>query len=585
MEEPVTEKIEEVIEESWVRTNIGQFPSLVHRITSEERDGVAEMLRGKLDSLRAKIKKRKEERNEWVDLWGELTKTTLLSGLFVAHVEENEYDYLKQIFFGRDLFDDSEKADKYDKALLTELAFLEQHLSRTNQIKLKNEVIGDSVFGDNNLDKWRPWTPPFREYWRRWQIREMKGENPSSNRQDRTDTSSESNTKVIAVVSLKGGVGKSIITGTIAKYLANLDEDKRPAIIDLDANGPSTQFTFHVPLVRETLGSVALPVEEETFGCDNDPSEKQPEEGWTYSSWADVFMPSNGGASTIPEAKIDEGVSGGEQYEENIRYFLIPDSPLYSAEVKVSDGSIGSTLNVEDSLRNTIDGFKDSDTDYVIIDFHPGISGSNGSILRLLEEEYDTTVLCVTSPRAPDLAGTLSEILDLNGIKEFENSPKLIVNKWEYSSQNDDGGGKDRPVRPDSRRKELKKGFVEYMDKITSRILGKDVRKMTSGDLIYTWRLWSYLYLRIHLTDAGEIRENAPPRWMDFDLCVLPEDKILRTAMNPVLEEELNSQSDDENSDDEDRSLHVRADWCEKRGIMSTDWATILTEFVDKKCT
>ena len=63
--------------------------------------------------------------------------------------------------------------------------------------------------------------------------------------------------KVIGVVSGKGGVGKSLVTGLLAVSMQRLGY--RTAILDADITGPSIPQAFGVREKIETLGEVMLP--------------------------------------------------------------------------------------------------------------------------------------------------------------------------------------------------------------------------------------------------------------------------------------------------------------------------------------
>lgn len=372
--------------------------------------------------------------------------------------------------------------------LLTELCYMDQFVEGKTRQHI-NDTHGDTL-------KKHSWSPAIKDYLLAWQqgdtFRRLKAFAGLPSKE-------KPKPRVILVISAKGGTGKSITSVAIAKFL--LSREKRVGLIDLDDSGPTMQYLFNIPEVVEGMNELPNLESIEKFA-------------WCYPTFLDVLNVQNESSnySNIDLLKMAEDVILSCKDEPKLSAILLPESPTYCAKIArawAQDHS-GKIIRALSACISALESKKDCE--YVIIDFGPGVYGTNGAILKWASNYLNATPIVLTSSRASDIATSIYETPWLAAKYEFEWCTPLLhfINRWPYEES--------------CVSKILKWANHSVSDAIEASLEGKKT-DVSSATLIHSKRFWPIMY------------QNALDEYRDDDeavfkttqvLAQLPEDDTVR---------------------------------------------------------
>ncbi len=339
------------------------------------------------------------------------------------------------------------------KLLLTELCYMDQFVSGKTR-----QHINDRF---SHILRENAWSPAIRDYLHAWaqleQSRELKEMLPV----ERLEAP-----RLILVLSAKGGTGKSITAAAIAKFL--IGKGKHVGVIDLDDSGPSAQYLFDVPQVSEAMKEIPPAV------CNSD-------DRWCYPTFLDVLHHVNE-CSQHTRSSILSVASKAvltSPTEPKLAFVLLPESPTFCADVARA-WSQGEARNIIKAFDGCIRAMSKIGCDYVVVDFSPGVYGTNGRIIKWASMHYASTPIVMTSSRASDIATSIYEAPWLAAKYEFDWATPLLhfVNRWDYEES-------------------CVRRIVAWANEATVAAVNAEIREgraVSSATEIHSKRFWPIMY-------------------------------------------------------------------------------------------
>ena len=392
---------------------------------------------------------------------------------------------------------------------LCELSYVDQHLFENEDQKIRSylfEEICDRLNRGN-------WAPPIRDYslgMAMWK----PGRRPVATREERKRP------HIIAVASVKGGVGKSIIAIALTTYLA---KSRKTALLDLDFSGPTAQYHFNIPDVTKALSALPPALSQrESTQCT-----------WNYPTLLDLveYEGQEEGVEAIASS-LDLPISSVTGLK--AAAVLLPDSPTYCAQLsKDIEGGVRHVkyLRKLDNLFRSL--CEKRGYENIVLDLRPGLFGVNGEMLRWLCNTYPTQLAVVSSPRGCDVVTSMYEAswLAAEGDFKWSGAIRHFVNMWP-----EDNGDLVTCLDAWANRYIREALIAAFRNQWTST---------TSGAQVYSWRLWSYLYLRSIESSRARLQFSY-----------LPYNDLLRDIMTPPLGDDVLFQTDVEEI--------INTDWFDK---------------------
>lgn len=409
-----------------------------------------------------------------IDTFLSATERPSVSGAHTA----SDYRYPKDI--RRLALNESVYVDQY---LLAESA-----LSNAESLRAK---LFDSIGTECKRD---PWSPAICDYHNVFSTLRRSRQSP-----EQTDLN------VYMVCSVKGGVGKSTVALALFETLSALHR-QRTLLMDLDFSGPTLQYYLRIPDCSKRLVR---------FNSDETISSSE----WCYPSLLDLVPWArrlNESQLRSKAADIILRVHG----DDNKGVVLLPDSPTVSQMLynRLSDPESPSDLLMP--IRAVLEAAIEKQYTNVILDLPPGLIGTNGVLLNFISQFCRTQLLLVSSARASDLATSIYEGIfiaaegEINVVKPVH----YFVNMWRRTT---DGGDLRRELKP-------------WLDVWTNRCIERaikgsmhaatNVKDATTGDYVFHWRIWSYLYWRSVSRSKDNMRIEPLPYSEELaELLSIPE--------------------------------------------------------------
>lgn len=310
--------------------------------------------------------------------------------------------------FGRLLSPDSTLVGESKNLLATEMCYMDQFVEgKTRDFIAKNF---QHVFEQYNN------TPAILDYLAAWekleQFNEFKSVFPVDKNAKRTP-------HAILILSAKGGTGKSTTTAAIAHYLS--EKGKKVGIIDLDDSGPTAQYLFDVDEVTTSMNEIPR-------------FDQKRYSEWCYPSFLDILDAQEEGSKGDCLDEVSNRTVLKSSDKPNLSLVLLPESPTLCARVATEwSTDVGQRVRV--ALSSLMRVLRDQHhCEYVVVDFAPGMYGTNGQIIKWFSMNCLTTPIVLTSSRASDIATSIYESPWLASKHEFEWATPLLhfINRWDY---------------------------------------------------------------------------------------------------------------------------------------------------------
>lgn len=419
------------------------------------------------------------------------SKTILGLGISIASLDSpQEQQTLLDDTFLRIVAEDSDYSLYCKRLVLNELTYVDQYLHGAHA-EDPHGVRRRAMATILPLCRKYPWCSAVRDFALNcdlWVYRDKVTRSYSS-------TMVKPSLDVYLVCSVKGGVGKSTTAVTLFEY-ARRRLGKKTLLVDLDMSGPTAQYALDVPSCSLQLGM--LPdLDTPTVPLDDIPR-------WCYPSLIDYC------GSECPAAPplldLDDAGAGW--------VVAIPDSPTFAAHC---DAYVSEDLERDvliQGLQHILATAAADECSTVIVDLGPGIVAANGVVLRWLSHHYHTRIMLLTTARASDFANSVYEGTWASAMGEFGwQLPILhVINLWQSSSP-------PGTVLPTWANQFIWKCLKACVSAQQGPAATLDV---TSADMIFFWRLWSYLYV------LGVSRAEK-----QFKTISLPYAEEMRTVHDP----------------------------------------------------
>lgn len=426
----------------------------------------------------------------------QLRKAVLGIGIHVAAQSSDEEQHRSlELTFGH-LLDprNSGTAESHRTALLcTELAYLDQFVGETTRLAIR-ERFGPMLESHQ-------WSPAIRDYLEAWTMLDR------GNRLDAVTgrpVEKKGRPRLVIVMSQKGGTGKTLLATSALQYF--LSAGRTCAYVDLDASGPTAQYTFNISQVREGMAGVPR---DAAYGGSQ----------WCYPTFLDVLKvadrpePSHAAKARDAAANVilDDCDSGA-------LCVVLPDSPTFCAKVAARWDDDSGRVAIQAALDGCMDALLQRGCQNVVIDMGPGLYGTNAMVIRWASKYHATVPVVLTSPRASDIATSMYETPWLSAGYEFDWAAPLlhVVNRWHYP---EDREPLDRVCTW------AEDAIVQLVDASSTSAYDN----VTSASQIHGWRYWPMLYVR----SLSGRRELAPG---DQVIKFLPEDSAIREVFSPSTE-------------------------------------------------
>jgi len=303
---------------------------------------------------------------------------------------------------------------------------------------------------------------------------------------------SKESIEVYFVCSTKGGVGKSVTALSLLHFLAEqTDGEDRVAIMDLDASGPTLQFTLDMTSVSNTHS--LLP----SYDTESDPKPT-----WRYWTLLDVLPLARRKQKKKMRAMAQKCIFPVRNLT-RASAVLLPDSPTFTAAVSSYWNEEVERENVLFAISAVFDALATTNPRHtcVVLDCSPGLFGANGFLLQWVSQRFPTSLVVLSSPNASDIGTTLYETLWIAaaGAFRWRRTPLLLANKW--------------PSDGKSLEKTLDTWTGKYVKASVDAALAGNTEATTSASQIYASRMWSYLYWRTlkprSFLDLRQLREDT----------------------------------------------------------------------------
>jgi DNA polymerase III delta prime subunit len=410
--------------------------------------------------------------------------------------------------------------------LLTELCYMDQFTAGETRKWINREFV--------MLLQRHAWSPAIRDYL----AASEKAKAFVGQKQFAGIKRDASSPRLFLIISGKGGSGKSTTAAALAHHL--LSQNKTVGIIDLDESGPSTQYAFSIKEVIDGMGEVP-----------NDGHQSNTE--WCYPTFLDVLNAAkdhtgNDKSERMKAAAKRSIVSSLDH--SNLYCVLLPESPTFCAEVADAWGR-NYSIEIIHCLEECVAALADKGCQHIILDFAPGLYGTNGAVIKWLSVHYRCSPIVLTSPRVSDIAVSVYETPWLAATHEFEWATPLlhIVNRWQ---QSDPCG----------------EVIAKWADHAVSSAIKASVdpsHRASSATQIHSKRFWPIMYLiALDSTDEDTDAFFEPSHVLTH----LPEDNYVRLLT--TLDSVVSGHSD----------LKI-----EKSALEKTTWYKMLVERVTKYLT
>jgi NUBPL iron-transfer P-loop NTPase len=335
---------------------------------------------------------------------------------------------------------------------------------------------------------------PIRDYRDGWKLLNEIRRNQGRALESARDPSRRKDFEVILVGSIKGGVGKSMISIALAHYLQSRNRSGA-CIVDLDVMGPTLQFNLDIPDISKALSV-------------NPDKHASRERYWPYATFLDLLKNPSLMGNQIYLNSAELGSPGA------LKTVVLPDSPtVASTELAAPFFNTVARMEFLIALRRLLDGMQAENIRYVIIDLAPGLFGTNGVIFNWLTTLYPTSLVLVSSPRSFDIGTSFYEGFWLSA-QEYVPWHRPILHLLNM-----------RPA-DEVEEKRTDRQIREYVDDIVSVVFQHDFgygSAPSSGQYVLFWRLRSYLY-KIAL---DQVRKKAYRNF--YELIPLRYEERLRT--------------------------------------------------------
>jgi hypothetical protein len=331
--------------------------------------------------------------------------------------------------------------------------------------------------------------------------------------------------QVTAVGSVKGGVGKSITAISLANFLLENDPDSRIALIDLDVSGPTLQFNLNISDIATALGTNPDRAVNDSYV-------------WPYPTILDVDTVSHSASPSLflqPANFGDQTLIGDPG---RISVLTLPDSlTVTGTHVGTQYFERLANINILGALETIFDALmrQPFNVNHVVLDFGPGVFGTNGTLFKWLSDNYPTSLILMCSPRSFDIANSLYEGIWLSA-KDFlpwHRNVLQMLNMWDPKEWKI-GASKATETELDN----IMANYInQYFDEVVTNDFSSPSdpsAKISSGKYIMFWRLRSYLY-KIAMDQAeGEIgRTRSSINPLRYEIKTLPYDQDIRTLLHP----------------------------------------------------
>jgi hypothetical protein len=316
--------------------------------------------------------------------------------------------------------------------------------------------------------------------------------------------------EVILVGSMKGGVGKSLVSIALANYYTeqgSAPSEGATCLIDLDVLGPTLQFSLNLRKVAEGL-------QVKSSGGGEGPT------NWPYPTFLDLLERANDTSNTMPMPDVSTICLDYPLNNRSVKVVVLPDSPTVTS-THIADLFFKTVARIQflEAIKHLLDSLKKANFRRVIIDLAPGLYGTNGLLFHWLTAQYPTSLVLVSSPRSFDIGSSLYEGFWLSP-KEFLPWHRPILHLLNMRDELEMSAGSDVLLR-------------SYVDNILNQVISHDFRESiempTSGQYVLFWRLRSYLYkIALDCVQAREFRRQ-------YDIQLLPYREELRTLAQEEL--------------------------------------------------
>jgi len=466
--------------------------------TEVEKEGIYREYSHRLESiLFSRRKGRGNQEQEFKIILG-------LSLLIACEPKEHQANRLQEVFLDllRRLGKDKNYAPDIYYMLLCELTYLDQFLKELDLRRTLHDAL------PTHFRKF-PKSPAYTDYDTGWSLSDQYEEYAESTKADQHRSD---DLQIILVGSVKGGVGKTLISIALAHHLIHHEKNQaaRVALLDLDSSGPTLQYNLDIPDVAKGLSAWREPTEKGHTGT------------WTYPTFADLLMQikkTHVGTTLLTVNDKDQRI------ESRLRAIVLPDSPnVTGIELATNYSNPFESPNVIVALRSLIekradrlpDGKRGFNFTHLVIDLGPGLFGTNGLLFTWLTTQYPTSLLLVSSPRAFDLATSLYESVWLSTPQYLSwNRPIMqFLNMWSGPPDKIDD------LLQDKTNKTLKK------------VLARE--DLTSTDCIMFWRLREFLYGVAVKNASGAISTDTQKLGDRYNIRALPYDNELRELLHSL---------------------------------------------------
>jgi hypothetical protein len=368
--------------------------------------------------------------------------------------------------------------------LLTELCYMDQFVSGETRQSINDRFSAE-------LRK-NAWSPAIKDYLHAW-----SGLERSKRFEEIKLTTRLDSPQLILVMSAKGGTGKSITAAAIAKFLMN--NGKTVGLLDLDDSGPTAQYLFDVREVSDAIREI--PPSATPSAC-----------RWCYPTFLDVLTLTRTDPNRT-EAEVIETANRAIvecRDEPRLLLMLLPESPTFCAEIANAWGQ-GEYSEIIEAVSASVQAMSRRGCGYVVVDFAPGLFGTNGAIIKWASATYRASPILLSSSRASDIATSIYEAPWLAAKYEFKwHTPLLhLINRWHYEQP-------------------CVEKIVDWANRATEAALDMEIgqgREVSSATEIHSKRFWPIMY-QVALDDDG--RNDVAVFDKTQVLTQLPEDEELR---------------------------------------------------------